>query len=101
MFAKLANNRKLEEATSAKDDVAPSKRTLFCNGVLVVRVSHHEGLCAVYVLDEIAEMANGGGDTAQGLADATVKRLGNKSPIVKHKVVQASSTMHNGAWLMC
>lgn len=25
MFAKLANNRKLEEATSAKDDVAPSK----------------------------------------------------------------------------
>lgn len=26
MFAKLANNRRLEEATSAKDDVAPSKR---------------------------------------------------------------------------
>ncbi|KAL3140272.1 hypothetical protein ABBQ38_004540 [Trebouxia sp. C0009 RCD-2024] len=65
MFAKLANNRKLEEATSAKDDVAP-----------------------IYVLDEIAEMANGGGDTAQGLADATVKRLGNKSPIVKHKALR-------------
>lgn len=28
MFAKLANNRKLEEATSAKDDVAPSESTL-------------------------------------------------------------------------
>ena len=24
MFAKLSNNRKLEEATSTKDDVAPS-----------------------------------------------------------------------------
>ena len=97
MFAKLANNRKLEEATSAKDDVAPSKRTLFWNQywglVCLIQVWF-----AVYVLDEIAEIANGGGDTAQGLADATVKRLGNKSPIVKHKV-QASNALHNDAWL--
>lgn len=41
---------------------------------------------AVYVLDEIAELASGGGELAQGLADATIKRLGNKSPIVKQKV---------------
>lgn len=42
---------------------------------------------AVYVLDEIAELASGGGENAQGLADATIKRLGNKSPIVKQKVL--------------
>lgn len=45
-----------------------------------------ELLVVVYVLDEIAELANGGGELAQGLADATVKRLGNKSPVVKQKV---------------
>lgn len=39
------------------------------------------------MLDEIAELASGGGENAQGLADATIKRLGNKSPIVKQKVL--------------
>ena len=42
--------------------------------------------CAVYLLDELAQIAKGGGEEAQGLADATVKRLGNRSPIVKQKV---------------
>ena len=51
----------------------------------------------VYVLDEIAELANGGGEVAQGLADATVKRLGNKSPVVKQKV-QACNAVRNDAW---
>ena len=45
-------------------------------------------LLVVYVLDEIAELANGGGEVAQGLADSTIRRLGNKSPIVKQKVRQ-------------
>lgn len=43
------------------------------------------------MLDEIAELASGGGETAQGLADATIKRLGNKSPIVKQKVMAATA----------
>ena len=51
----------------------------------------------VYVLDEIAELANGGGEVAQGLADATVKRLGNKSPVVKQKV-QAVKSVQKDAW---
>ncbi|DBA95962.1 TPA: hypothetical protein ACH3X1_001480 [Trebouxia sp. C0004] len=72
MFAKLANNRKLEEATSAKDDVAP-----------------------MYLLDEIAQLANGGGETAQGLADATIKRLGNRSPIVKQKALRLIKHVSN------
>ncbi|KAA6426541.1 MAG: VHS domain-containing protein [Trebouxia sp. A1-2] len=68
MFAKLANNRKLEEATSAKDDVAP-----------------------MYLLDEIAQLANGGGETAQGLADATIKRLGNRSPVALRLIKHVSN----------
>ncbi|KAL0023681.1 hypothetical protein WJX79_000942 [Trebouxia sp. C0005] len=72
MFAKLANNRKLEEATSAKDDVAP-----------------------MYLLDEIAQLANGGGETAQGLADATIKRLGNRSPVVKQKALRLIKHVSN------
>lgn len=40
----------------------------------------------VYLLDEITELASVGGETAQGMADATIKRLGNRSPIVKQKV---------------
>lgn len=43
------------------------------------------------MLDEIAELASGGGETAQALADATIKRLGNKSPIVKQKVKVAKT----------
>jgi len=39
----------------------------------------------VYLLDEITQLANGGGEIAQGLADATIKRLGNRSPVVKQK----------------
>lgn len=72
MFAKLANNRKLEEATSAKDDVAP-----------------------MYLLDEIAQLASGGGETAQGLADATIKRLGNRSPVVKQKALRLIKHVSN------
>ncbi|DBA99312.1 hypothetical protein WJX82_003226 [Trebouxia sp. C0006] len=72
MFAKLASNRKLEEATSAKDDVAP-----------------------MYLLDEIAQLANGGGEIAQGLADATIKRLGNRSPVVKQKALRLIKHVSN------
>lgn len=72
MFAKLANNRKLEEATSAKDDVGP-----------------------MYLLDEIAQLAVGGGETAQGLADATIKRLGNRSPVVKQKALRLIKHVSN------
>lgn len=43
-------------------------------------------VAAVYLLDEITELVSAGGDTAQGLADATIRRLNNKSPIVKQKV---------------
>lgn len=48
---------------------------------------------AVYVLDEIAQLASGGGEVAQGLADATIKRLGNRSPIVKQKVHTACAQL--------
>ena len=44
------------------------------------------------MLDEIAELASGGGENAQGLADATIRRLGNKSPIVKQKVLFTKGT---------
>ena len=42
---------------------------------------------AVYVLDEIAQLASGGGEVAQALADATIIRQSYRSPIVKQKVV--------------
>lgn len=72
MFAKIANNRKLEEATSAKDDVAP-----------------------MYVLDEIAQLASGGGEVAQSLAEASIKRLSNRSPIVKQKALRLIKHVSN------
>lgn len=36
MFAKLANKRKLDEATSAKDDVTPSESIVWCANVAVL-----------------------------------------------------------------
>ena len=85
MFAKIANNRKLEEATSAKDDVAPSKIWQRCRLSQSSKASDPR-LVAVYVLDEIAQLASGGGEVAQSLAEASIKRLSNRSPIVKQKV---------------
>lgn len=41
---------------------------------------------AVYLLDEIAGLASSGGEVAQGMADATIRRLGHRSPVVKLKV---------------
>ena len=43
-------------------------------------------LPAVYLLDEVAGLAGSGGEVAQGMADATIRRLGHKSPVVKLKV---------------
>ena len=43
-------------------------------------------LPAVYLLDEIAGLAGSGGEVAQGMADATIRRLGHRSPVVKLKV---------------
>lgn len=42
----------------------------------------------MYLLDEIAQLASGGGEVAQNLADATIKRLSNRSPVVKQKARQ-------------
>ena len=43
MFAKLANNRKLEEATSAKDDVAPSRSNMLLS-CLIISKSHWKAI---------------------------------------------------------
>lgn len=43
-------------------------------------------LCAVYLLDEILELARSSPEQAQGVADLVEKKLGHKSPIVKFKV---------------
>ena len=48
-------------------------------------------MIAVYLLDEITEIVSLGGETAQGMADCTMKRLGNKSPVVKQKVGTTTS----------
>lgn len=63
--------------------------TLACSHIINCQNSNNN--CAVYVLDEIAQLATGGGETAQGLADATIKRLGNRSPIVKQKVCMSKT----------
>ena len=47
MFAKLANSRRLEEATSAKDDVAPSEQ-------LIQLVVLHNGLVAHASVADVA-----------------------------------------------
>jgi hypothetical protein len=68
--------RKVEEATSTRDEPAP-----------------------VYLLDEIAELSRQSPDAAQGIADHVAKRLGVKSPTVKFKVCSESrfNTTHR-AW---
>lgn len=57
--------KKVEDATSTKDEPAP-----------------------VYLLDEIVALANSSPESAQGIADHVIKRLGNKSPIVKFKALR-------------
>ena len=49
-------------------------------------------LPAVYLLDEIAGLAGSGGEVAQGMADATIRRLGHRSPVVKLKVGTADKS---------
>ncbi|KAK9803894.1 hypothetical protein WJX72_002592 [[Myrmecia] bisecta] len=66
MFASLQNKRKLEEATSPKDDVTP-----------------------VYLLEEVWQLLqNGPPDVTAGMIDFTNRRLGHKSPIVKQKTLR-------------
>eukprot|EP00884_Botryococcus_braunii_P011304 jgi/Botrbrau1/20174/Bobra.0173s0072.1 len=63
MFASLQNKRKLEEATSSKDDVTP-----------------------VYLLEEIWELVRTSSpDMVAGMVMYLNNRLANKSPVVKQK----------------
>jgi hypothetical protein len=80
--------RKIEEATSTRDEPAPGARPRAPLGPAgpPARRDLTPPRPAVYLLDEIVELARSSPDSAQGVADHVVKRLGNKSPVVKFKV---------------
>ncbi|KAK9834958.1 hypothetical protein WJX84_004674 [Apatococcus fuscideae] len=66
MFASLQHRRKLDEATSATDDVTP-----------------------VYLLEEIWQTIQGSGpDISHAYVEGAHKRLSNKSPVVKQKTLR-------------
>ena len=67
----------------SKQSLSRSHTPAACSNIVTVT--------AVYLLDEITELASLGSETAQGMADYTMKRLGNKSPVVKQKVVNITS----------
>jgi hypothetical protein len=83
--------RKIEEATAQKDDPAPvvsGMRAARCSGQQ--QTSHLLRTTAAvwpqYLLDEIADMARQSPEQAQAIADAVLKKLQVKSPVVKFKV---------------
>jgi hypothetical protein len=88
--------RKIEEATSTRDEPAPGARPRprrAARPAAPPAAILPRPRPAVYLLDEIVELARASPDSAQGVADHVVKRLGNKSPVVKFKARAAGCAM--------
>eukprot|EP00798_Chlamydomonas_sp_ICE-L_P022194 gene22194-29254_t len=67
--------RKLEDATSSRDEIAP-----------------------IFLMDEIAAMAKSSNDVGESIADHLQKKLGNKSPIVKWKSLHQRTDSNNSGF---
>lgn len=67
------------------------RSVLACVSILVITTvslltGAHAAHVAVYLLDEVADIARQSPEAAQALADAVIKKLGAKNPVVKFKV---------------